>query len=65
MTSDFTQLHDHVHETRLALFLARETVDGVDVLLEHGAIPLALHLGERDEDVGLLLCDEFSAGYIT
>ena len=55
VTCHLTQLHDHVHETRLALLLAGQAVDGVDILFKHRAIPFPLHLGERNEDVNLFL----------
>ena len=55
MTSDLAKLHDHVHEMCLALLLAGQAVDGVDILFEHRPIPFSLHIRERKEDVNLFL----------
>ena len=34
----------------------RLTIDGIDILLQDGTIPLPLHLRETNVDVDLLLC---------
>lgn len=59
-TGQSTDLHDHVHESGLALFLPRKAVDGIDILLEHRSIPLALHFRKADVDIDLLLCKSIS-----
>jgi len=58
MTGHLTQLHDHVHQARLAFLFAGQTIDGVDIFLKHGAIPLPLHVRQRDIDVNFLLYDD-------
>ena len=50
-----TYLHDDVHQPRLALLLARQTVNSIDILLQHAPVPLALEVGKADIDVDFLL----------
>lgn len=57
VASDLAQLHNHVHEPSLALLLSGQAVDSIDILLENGTVPLALHVRQADVDVDLLLCN--------
>jgi hypothetical protein len=50
----FSQLHDHIHEPCLALFLASQAIDSVNILFEHAAIPLSLHVRQTHINVNLL-----------
>lgn len=56
MTGNLTQLHDHVHEPRLTLLLPSQSVHSVDILLQDRTVPLALHIGQADVNIDLLLC---------
>ena len=64
MACYFSQLHDHIHEPCLALFLARQAIDSVNVLFEHAPIPLSLHVCQTNINVYLLFCETiFSTRY--
>jgi hypothetical protein len=39
-----TNLHDDVHQPRLAFLATSQAVDGIDILLQDRTIPLSLHL---------------------
>src|SRR5258706_13408698 len=51
-----TNLHDDVHQPRLAFLATSQAIDCVDILLEDRAIPLPLHIRQANVDVDLNLC---------
>ena len=57
MAGDLAELHNDVHQQRLALLLARQAVHSVDILLKHGPVPLALRFGLADIDVEIFFCE--------
>lgn len=50
----FPQLHDHVHESCLALFLPSETINCIYVLFKHATVPLSLHIRQTNINVDFL-----------
>jgi len=51
----FSQLHNHIHEPCLALFLASKAIDRIDVLFKHTTVPFPLHIRQANVNVNLLL----------
>lgn len=55
MVATLSKLHDYVEQASLAFLSSNHAIDGVDVFLQQGPVPLALHLGHANVDVDLLL----------
>lgn len=54
VTGHFPQLHDHIHESCLALLLASKTINCINVLFKHATVPLSLHIRQANINVDLL-----------